>query len=91
MQARKFDGVVVAVDCVGNGGERRYDLGLIDQLRASEDGSAPQTPVAIMTAEASADLLVALRERRISRVILKPFRAKVLLDTIVGFTPASKA
>jgi CheY-like chemotaxis protein len=87
LKTRKFDGIVVAVDCVGNGGERRYDLDLIDRLREGEPADARPTPVAIMTAEASAGLLAALRDRRISRVILKPFRAKVLLDTIAGFSP----
>ena len=91
LQTRKFDGIVAAVDCVGNGGARRYDLDLIDRLREREQAGARPTPVAIMTAEASSDLLAALRDRRISRVILKPFRAKVLLETIAGFTPPRKA
>jgi len=35
-----------------------------------------------MTETATPELLSDLRERRISRVILKPFRARVVLDTI---------
>jgi len=84
LHARKYHGAVVAVGCVGNGAERRYDLGLIDLLRA---GTKPgqSMPIAIMADQASAELLAELRDRQISRVILKPFRAKVLLETIEKF------
>lgn len=81
---RTYHGAVIAVDCVGSGAGRRYDLSLIDQLRAEEAGARPM-PIAILADQATPDLLVELRERRISRVILKPFRAKVLLETIVDF------
>ena len=86
LRARTFHGAVIAVDCVGDRGERRYDLELIDRLREVEP-KGKSMPIAIMTEEASAELLAALRDRRISRVILKPFRAKVLLETIANFTP----
>lgn len=89
-RARNFDGAVIAVEAVGNGGDRHYDLALIDRLREGEaDGGRPM-PIAIMASEASPTLLNELRERRISRVILKPFRAKVLLETIANFVPAKK-
>lgn len=89
LRSRSFNGAVVAVDCTGSGSSRRYDLDLVDRIRAA-DGDHP-IPIAIMTAEASAELLGELRERRISRVILKPFRAKVLLETISNFGAAGKA
>lgn len=85
LRARNFHGAVIAVDCVLSGGKRSYDLGLIDRLRADEKVGGRPMPIAIMTSEASPDLLSELRERRISRVILKPFRAKVLLETIANF------
>jgi CheY-like chemotaxis protein len=86
-RSRSFDGAVIAVDCVGIGDARRYDLDLVDRLRESEPPDTPM-PIAIMTSEASPALLEELRARRISRVILKPFRAKVLLETIANFRPA---
>jgi CheY-like chemotaxis protein len=88
-RSRTFHGAVIAVDCVGSGSERRYDLDLVDRLRENEPPGTPM-PIAIMTREASPALLLELRARRISRVILKPFRAKVLLETIVNFGAAHR-
>ncbi|WP_296950036.1 response regulator [uncultured Massilia sp.] len=88
LRVRAFHGAVIAVDCVGKGGERRYDLSLVDRVRAGDPPDGPPMPIAIMAAEASPALLDALRERRIRRVILKPFRARVLLDTIADFGAA---
>jgi CheY-like chemotaxis protein len=88
LRARAFSGAVVAVDCVHSDGRKRYDLSLVDRIR-EVDGKQPM-PIAIMTAEASAELLGELRERRIARVILKPFRAKVLLETIADFGAQDK-
>lgn len=86
LRARAFHGAVIAVDCVGRGGERRYDLSLVDELRAG--GAANGTiPIAIMAEQATAELLHELRDRRISRVILKPFRAKVLLERSSSSAP----
>jgi len=82
---RTFHGAVIAVECVGSGAGRRYDLGLIDELRAAESETGRPMPIAILADQATPTLLAELRERRISRVILKPFRAKVLLETIAGF------
>lgn len=82
---RNFQGAVIAVECVGSGDNRRYDLSLIDELRAADAPGGGTMPIAIMAEQATASLLAELRERRISRVILKPFRAKVLLETIAGF------
>ncbi|WP_306397818.1 response regulator [Telluria beijingensis] len=84
LRSRTFHGAVVAVSCIGSGADRQYDLGLIDRLRA-EDPPGKTMPIAIMAEQATAELLTALRDRNISRVILKPFRAKVLLETIEKF------
>lgn len=84
LRSRTFHGAVIAVDCVGRGADQQYDLGLIDRLRA-DDTPGKTMPIAIMAEQATAELLSALRDRNISRVILKPFRAKVLLETIEKF------
>lgn len=84
LRSRTFHGAVVAVDCIGRGADQQYDLGLIDRLRADELPGKTM-PIAIMAEQATAELLSALRDRNISRVILKPFRAKVLLETIEKF------
>lgn len=84
LRSRSYQGAVIAVDCLGSGGGRRYDLSLIDQLRFGDAGKQ-DIPIAIMADQATPELLSELRDRKISRVILKPFRAKVLLETIAGF------
>ncbi len=85
LRSRTFHGAVIAVDCVGHGADQQYDLGLIDRLRA-DDTPGKTMPIAIMAEQATAELLSALRDRNISRVILKPLRAKVLLETIEKFS-----
>lgn len=89
LRSRTFHGAVVAVNCIGSGADRQYDLGLIDRLRA-DDKPGQTMPIAIMAEQATAELLGALRDRNISRVILKPFRAKVLLETIEKFGAAPR-
>lgn len=82
LSVRRFHGAVIAVDCHGSGKDCRYDLGLIDRLRADALAARHVLSIAIMAEQATPELLSDLRERQISRVILKPFRAKVVLETI---------
>jgi len=92
LRERTFDGAVIAVECIGSNDERRYDLELVDRLRDAATSSHHAMPIAIMADQATPTLLRALRDRRIIRVILKPFRAKVLLETIADFSgrPAAR-
>jgi CheY-like chemotaxis protein len=85
LRERTFHGAVIAVECVARDGERHYDLSLVDRMRDALTSSHHAMPIAIMADQATPTLLRALQDRRISRVILKPFRAKVLLETIAGF------
>lgn len=84
LRSRTYHGAVIAVECRGSGSARRYDLSLVDQLRFGDAGRQ-DIPIAIMADQATPELLSELRDRKISRVILKPFRAKVLLETIARF------
>jgi CheY-like chemotaxis protein len=90
VRQRRFSGAVIAVECLGSGAERRYDLSLVDELRAADAPGGSPMPIAILADQATPTLLAELRDRRISRVILKPFRAKVLLETIAGFGGGSR-
>jgi CheY-like chemotaxis protein len=92
LRERTFDGAVIAVESLGSGAALRYDLELVDRVRDAATSSHHAMPIAIMADQATPTLLRELRDRRISRVILKPFRAKVLLETIAGFgSPAARA
>jgi DNA-binding NarL/FixJ family response regulator len=84
---RRFDGFVLSL------GEEQRELELIRALRAGETESLPTIPVAIMTAECDAGTVLVLRDLQVSRILLKPFKVKSILDTIsqmVEGTPLSR-
>jgi CheY-like chemotaxis protein len=85
-----FHGAVIAIDC-GVAERYSYNLALLDQVRAGMSASVPTIPIAVMVDHATPDMLEALRKRQVSRVILKPFRAKVLLDTFATFAVLDSA
>ena len=82
---RRFNGAVIAVACVENEGQRRYDMALVEQVRLGLTSCAADMPIAIMADQATPELVKELQGRHISRLILKPFRAKVLLEAIAAF------
>lgn len=88
---RHFDGAVIAVECVESQGERRYDMTLVELIRQGLTISDADMPIAIMADRATAELVKELQGRGISRVILKPFRAKVLLEAIADFAGKQSA
>jgi CheY-like chemotaxis protein len=81
---RPFDGAVIAVECVEREGRRCYDMTLVEQVREGLTSSERDMPIAIMAEQATPELVKELQGRGISRLILKPFRAKVLLEAIAG-------
>jgi len=84
LREHSFDGAVISIDC----GALRgcvYNLALLDRMRNGMYVSDSDIPIAVMAENATTGLLNDLRERHISRVILKPFRAKVLLDAFASF------
>lgn len=84
LREHSFHGAVISIDC----GALRgcvYNLALLDRMRNGMYVSDSDIPIAVMAENATAELLNDLRERHISRVILKPFRAKVLLDAFASF------
>jgi CheY-like chemotaxis protein len=83
---RRFNGAVIAVECVENDGERHYDMTLVEQVRQGLTISDADMPIAIMADRATPELVRELQGRSIRRVILKPFRAKVLLEAIADFS-----
>lgn len=62
----------------------QYDLSAIDKIRAS-DQRCRDMSVAVLVEHCTAHLLQKLRQRDVTRVILKPFRARHLLDTFAEF------
>jgi CheY-like chemotaxis protein len=66
------------------------ELALIDAVRGGLSACHRDMPIAVMVEQVSPELVVLLRERKISRVILKPFRARDLLDAFAAFAAARR-
>ena len=67
-----------------------YNLTLLDKVRGGMSASDCKIPIAVMVDRATTELLNELRNREVNRVILKPFRAKILIDTFATFDPRLK-
>jgi DNA-binding NarL/FixJ family response regulator len=76
LQFRRFDGCVLAI------GDDRREMELIDRLRAGHGESLATTPIAVMTTECDAGLVLALRDLHVTRILLKPFKVKSILNTV---------
>jgi len=84
LRERSFQGAVISLECGAFGGAA-HNFTLLDRVRGAMSASRATIPIAVMVDHPTAALLQELRSRDISRVIVKPFRAKVLLDTFASF------
>jgi hypothetical protein len=75
LRRQSFAGAIIAI----NAGDA-YDLGLLDQIREGDTISSRSMPIAVLAVNCTGELLAALRQRAVSRVIVNPFRARILLD-----------
>jgi CheY-like chemotaxis protein len=87
LRERAFNGAVISIDC-GTVAGCHYNLELLDQVRNGMSASDAAIPIAVMVDQATTDLMRELRERQVSRVILKPFRAKILLEAFAQMSSA---
>jgi len=84
LRERAFHGAVISIDC-GAGVDCMYNLSLLDKVRNGLSASPATIPIAVMVDQATTELMHELRERQVNRVILKPFRAKILLEAFESF------
>jgi DNA-binding NarL/FixJ family response regulator len=84
LRERAFQGAVISIDC-GAGQGCQYNLALLDKVRNGMSASDAKIPIAVMVDQATTDLMRELRDRQVSRVILKPFRARILLEAFESF------
>ncbi len=90
LKGTSFDGVLIAVDDLqGDGGTSA--IGLLDQVRAGGTASKTTIPIAVMLDQVDAPMLAALRARGVTRVLLKPFKARNLVDTFTAFAQEPQA
>ena len=85
LRERAFHGAVISIDC-GAGSDGLYNLSLLDKVRNGLSASPATIPIAVMVDQATTELMYELRERQVNRVILKPFRAKILLEAFESFS-----
>ncbi|MRX09047.1 response regulator [Pseudoduganella sp. FT25W] len=84
LRERAFQGAVISIDC-GADSDCHYNLALLDKVRNGMSASDARIPIAVMVDQATTDLMRELRDRQVSRVILKPFRARILLEAFESF------
>ncbi len=90
LKATSFDGVLIAVDDLQGDGATGA-IGLLDQVRAGATASRTTIPIAVMLDQVDAPMLAALRARGVTRVLLKPFKARNLVDTFTVFADETQA
>jgi len=88
-EGQRFDGAVVALDWPPQDGVCR-GLSLIQQIRSGESASAASIPVAALVDSCNAELLQVLRACGISRILIKPFRVRDVIDTIDGMRGSAR-
>jgi CheY-like chemotaxis protein len=79
LDQRPFHGALIAIDAGDS-----FDLTLLDQVRQGRSASRPRIPLAVLASRCDDALLAALRERGVNRIVLKPFRARTLLDAFAA-------
>ena len=84
LDRKAFDGALIAIDDQ-HGVHDEEALALLDKVRSGGTASAASMPIAVMTDRCDAALLAALRARGVNRILLKPFKARHLLDTFAAF------
>lgn len=86
---RTFDGAVIAVDAA-TAGEVCEGLTLLQRIRSGKSASAPSIPVAVLVEACDATLLQVLRDCKVNRVLIKPFRARDVIDTVGAMTKPAR-
>lgn len=81
LKVHRYRGALLALD-VRENGYHQYDVELLDAWRERHPDGALR--VAVILGSCSKALLEELRARQVRDVILKPFRARVLLDALRG-------
>lgn len=80
---RRFDGAVIALEWPPQG-DTCEGLTLVHQIRLGRCASQPTIPIAVLVGSCDTTLLQLLRASDISRILIKPFRVRDVIDTIDG-------
>jgi CheY-like chemotaxis protein len=80
-ERRAFDGAVIALEWPQPSDGWR-GLTLIQQIRSGESACPAAMPIAVLVESCNTELLQILRTCGISRILIKPFRVRDVIDTI---------
>lgn len=80
---RPFDAAVIALE-LPQPSVASLGLVLIHQIRLGQCASPSSIPIAVLVDSCDAELLSVLRSCQVSRVLIKPFRVRDVIDTIDG-------
>ncbi len=80
LAGRRYDGLLLSLD------EPTRALALLARLRTGELNGYPGLPVVLMAETCNVDLAAQIRHHEVKRLLLKPFKLKVLLHTIEALT-----
>ena len=72
----RYDGLLLSLD------EQEPAIALLERLRAGETVSPADAPVVVMAARCDTGLALTLKQLEVSRLLIKPFKVKTLLETI---------
>jgi DNA-binding response OmpR family regulator len=78
---RGFDGAVIALDWPLTQ-EQHRGLTLVQQIRAGDTACRPSMPIAVLVESCTAETIGLLRSCGVSRILIKPFRVRDVIDTI---------
>lgn len=79
LASESFDGFLI------DQGEDAAGVTLIERVRSGETPSPAQASVAIMLTQCGSETVEALRKLSVQRVLIKPFKVKTLLETVIAF------
>jgi hypothetical protein len=82
LQTQPFSGAVVAVDATDDC--RHHALPLIESIRSGMTASAADIPVYVVVHACSQSLMTSLGPLDVARVLIKPFRARVLIEALAS-------
>lgn len=86
LESMPFDGIVMAVDQDGEEKARAFDYAVLERIRDGRTASKPDVPIVVLTAACDASFVSDMRSLRIERILVKPFRARTLLEALAGMT-----
>lgn len=87
LKTQRFAGVVVAIDARDDCDDDA--LSMIESIRAGKLASPADIPVYLLVDSCSESLLARLSPLNIQRILIKPFKARVLIETLSSIFSSS--